>query len=141
MVLLDELNRFAPRNSSDPITRVIETVAAEMRSQGVILFGAQQQASLVAQRVIANCAVKAVGRSDTLELGSDVWKSLDRPARSLAAQLQADEKLVIQPNFREPMLVKVPFPAFALKREHQYHPPRAGPLDAGAWRSTVEAEF
>lgn len=142
VVLLDELNRFAPRNSSDPITQVIETVAAEMRSQGIILFGAQQQASLVAPRVIANCAVKAIGRSDTLELGSDVWRALDRPARTLAAQLQADEKLLIQPNFREPMLVKIPFPPFALKREHQDRPP-AGPTDppAGTWQAGVEADF
>jgi DNA helicase HerA-like ATPase len=143
VVLLDELNRFAPRNSSDPITQIIESVAAEMRSQGVILFGAQQQASLVAQRVIANCAVRAIGRSDTLELGSEVWKALDRSARSLAAQLQADEKLLIQPNFREPMLVKIPFPPFALKREHQHHvqPPVDTPPSSTNWQSTVEADF
>lgn len=143
VVLLDELNRFAPRNSSDPITHIIETVAAEMRSQGVLLFGAQQQASLVAQRVIANCAVRAIGRSDTLELGSDVWKALDRSARSMAAQLQADEKLLIQPNFREPMLVKIPFPPFALKREHQDHTPRPGdgPPPSANWQASVEADF
>jgi DNA helicase HerA-like ATPase len=142
VVVLDELNRFAPRNSADPITQIIETVAAEMRSQGVILLGAQQQASLVAQRVIANCAVKAIGRSDTLELGSDVWKALDRSARSLAAQLQADEKLLIQPNFREPMLVKIPFPPFALKLEHEDHAARPGEAPPAApWQSTVEADF
>jgi len=140
VVMLDELNRFAPRNSSDPITQIIETVAAEMRSQGVILLGAQQQASLVAQRVIANCAIKAIGRSDTLELGSDVWKALDRSARSTAAQLQADEKLLVQPNFREPMLAKIPFPPFALKKEHA-----AGasgpPTPKASWEQSVEADF
>jgi DNA helicase HerA-like ATPase len=52
LVMLDELNRFAPRGAGDPITRLIETVAAEMRSQGVILLGAQQQASPVSIRVV-----------------------------------------------------------------------------------------
>jgi DNA helicase HerA-like ATPase len=117
VVVLDELNRFAPKDSSDPITAIIETVAAEMRSQGVILLGAQQQASLVKPRVIANCAVKAIGRSDTVELRTDVWRFLDKSALSTAAQLQAEEKLLLQPNFREPMLAKIPFPPFALKRE------------------------
>ena len=106
----------------------------------MILLGAQQQASLVAQRVIANCAIKAIGRSDTLELGSEVWKALDRSARSTAAQLQADEKLLVQPNFREPMLAKIPFPPFALKKEHAIG---TGDVAATkvAWEESVEAPF
>jgi hypothetical protein len=114
IITLDELNRFAPKNGSDPITQLVESVAAEMRSQGVILFGAQQQASLVSPRVIENAAVRAVGRSGTLELGQDVWKFLGQSARNAASQLQPEEKLLYQPSFREPMLVKVPFPPFAL---------------------------
>jgi DNA helicase HerA-like ATPase len=114
LITLDELNRFAPKGGTDPITQQVERVAAEMRSQGVILLGAQQQASLVSPRVIENAAVRAVGRSGTLELGQDVWRFLGPSARSAAAQLQPDEKLLYQPSFREPMLVKIPFPPFAL---------------------------
>jgi DNA helicase HerA-like ATPase len=117
MVTLDELNRFAPRNTSDPITEKIEQVAAEMRSQGVILLGAQQQASLVSSRVIENAGIRAVGRSGTLELSADVWKFLGPSARSQAAQIQADEKLLVQPSFRAPMLAKIPYPPWALKKE------------------------
>lgn len=114
IITLDELNRFAPKNGSDPITQLVESVAAEMRSQGVILLGAQQQASLVSPRVIENAAVRAVGRSGTLELGQDVWKFLGQSARNASSQLQPEEKLLYQPSFREPMLVKVPAPPFAL---------------------------
>lgn len=114
LITLDELNRFAPKDSSDPITQKLETVASEGRSQGIILFGAQQQASLVKPRVIENAAVRAVGRSGTLELGTEVWKFLGSSARSAAAQLQPEEKLLYQPSFREPMLAKIPFPPFAL---------------------------
>jgi uncharacterized protein len=114
LITLDELNRFAPKGGTDPITQQVERVAAEMRSQGVILLGAQQQASLVSPRVIENSAVRAVGRSGTLELGQDVWRFLGPSARSAAAQLQPDEKLLYQPSFREPMLAKIPFPPFAL---------------------------
>lgn len=117
LITLDELNRFAPRGGSDPITAQIETVAAEMRSQGVILLGAQQQASLVSSRVIENSAIRAIGRSGTLELTQDVWRFLSPSARSAAAQLQPDEKMLYQPSFREPMLAKIPFPPFALNSE------------------------
>lgn len=122
LVALDELNRFAPRGSNDPITQLIETVAAEMRSQGIILLGAQQQASRVSEKVIENAAIRVLGRSGSLELSQSVWRFLSDGARRKAAGLRLDEKLVIQDNFREPMLVKVPFPAWALR-------PREAALD------------
>jgi len=114
LITLDELNRFAPKNSTDPITQQLELVAAEGRSQGIILFGAQQQASFVKPRIIENAAIRAVGRSGTLELSADVWKFLGPSARNAASQLLPEEKLLYQPSFREPMLVKIPFPPFAL---------------------------
>ena len=113
-ITLDELNRFAPREQSDAITKQMETVASEGRSQGIILFGAQQQASLVKTRVIENAAIRAVGRSGMQELSTEVWRFLGPSSKSAASQLQPDEKLIYQPGFREPMLVKIPFPPFAL---------------------------
>lgn len=118
VVTLDELNRFAPRGAHDPITQLIETVAAEMRSQGIILLGAQQQASKVSEKVIENAAIRVLGRTGTLELNATVWQFLSSSAKRKAANLSLNEKLVIQDNFREPMHVRVPFPAWAMnKRE------------------------
>jgi uncharacterized protein len=118
LITLDELNRFAPRESSDPITTLLETIASEGRSQGIILLGAQQQASLVKPRVIENAAVRAIGRSGTLELSAEIWKFLGPTNRAAAAQLQQEEKLLFQPSFREPMLAKIPFPPFALSENN-----------------------
>lgn len=130
LITLDELNRFAPRNSSDPITEQIEMVAAEGRSQGIILLGAQQQASLVSSRVIENSAIRAVGRSGTLELGHEVWRFLGESARRAASQLQPEDKLLYQPSFREPMLAKIPFPPFALSGGDAWHDPDSPPMPA-----------
>lgn len=121
-IALDELNRFAPKSGSDPITEMIERVAAEMRSQGIILLGAQQEASRVSPRVIENSAIRVVGRSGTLELSADVWKFLSPSARSQAAQLLETEKLIVQPSFRAPMLTKIPFPPWALRKEESASP-------------------
>jgi hypothetical protein len=131
VVALDELNRFAPAGGSDPITRMVEKVAAEMRSQGVILLGAQQEASGVAPRVIENCGIRAVGRSGTLELAADVWRGLDKAAKAQAAQLLETDKLLIQPSFRAPLLAKVPFPPWALRREESETPPASGMAPGG----------
>ncbi len=145
IVTLDELNKYAPKGSSDPITQKIEEVAAEMRSQGVILLGAQQQASLVSPRVIENASIRAVGRSGSLEMAAEVWRFLGDSGRSLAAQIQADEKLIVQPSFRAPMLAKVPYPPWALKKEdagQPYSPDgSAGSPMPSAKKSDVNAEW
>jgi len=117
VVTLDELNRFAPRGARDPITQLVELVAAEMRSQGIILLGAQQQASKVSEKVIENAAIRALGRSGGMELDSPAWSFLSESARLKAQSLELDEKLVIQDNFREPMHVRVPFPTWAMNRQ------------------------
>jgi hypothetical protein len=128
VIALDELNRFAPKGGSDPITEMVERVAAEMRSQGIILLGAQQEASRVSPRVIENSAVRAVGRSGTLELSAEVWKFLGQAAKNQAAQLMEDEKLIVQPSFRAPMLAKIPFPPWALRKEESMSPPASHPV-------------
>ena len=112
LVALDELNRFAPRGSKDPITKLIETVAAEMRSQGIILLGAQQQASKVSDRVIENASIRVLGRSGSLELSQSVWRSLSKGAQRKATELAVNEKMIIQDN--EPMYVRVPLPPWAM---------------------------
>jgi hypothetical protein len=131
LVTLDELNRFAPRGAKDPVTRLVEHVAAEMRSQGIILFGAQQQASMVSARVIENAGLRVLGKTGSLELGEKVWKFLSPAARGKAMQLSPDEKLLIQDSFREPMLVRIPFPPWALRRQEAVLAPAltAGDLD------------
>ena len=143
VVTLDELNRFAPKDTKDPITKKVVEVAAEMRSQGVILLGAQQQASLVAPQVIENAAVRAVGRSGALEMRADVWRFLGDAGRDQASRLSAEEKLLVLPSFRAPMLAKIPYPPWALKKEDaagRYDPAAPGGV-AVARKPDVAAEF
>jgi DNA helicase HerA-like ATPase len=118
-------------------------VAAEMRSQGVILLGAQQQASLVSPKVVENASIRAVGRSGPLELSSEVWKVLEPASRSQAGQLGSDEKLLLQPSFRAPMLAKIPYPPWALRKEDVDATIDDGePVEGGGGKmSRREAEF
>jgi uncharacterized protein len=116
IIVLDELNRFAPRSGNDPITRLMEEVATERRSQGIILFGAQQFASEVSTKVVESASVRVLGRTGPAELSDQVWHAWSQIARRQSSQLRPNEKLVTQPTFRAPMLVNMPFPAWAMRR-------------------------
>jgi len=123
LLILDELNRFAPRNSSDAITQLIERIASEMRSQGIILLGAQQLASQVSTKIIENASIRVLGRTGPGELQDRVWQAWDASVRRQASMLKVDEKLVMQPTFSYPLFVKIPFPAWAMRREDIAPPP------------------
>ncbi|HUD79130.1 MAG TPA: ATP-binding protein, partial [Streptosporangiaceae bacterium] len=66
-VVLDELNKYAPREGWSPLKEVLLDIAERGRSLGLILIGAQQTASEVERRVVANSAIRVVGRLDTAE--------------------------------------------------------------------------
>lgn len=133
LFLIDELNRFAPKGARDPITQLVETVAAELRSRGVILLGAQQQASLVSPRVVENAAIRILGRTGGHELSHDVFSFLrDQGLRDLVEQLEAADKVVNQPSFRAPMNVRVPRPPWAMRKQEASVEPPEFLSEAGA---------
>ena len=78
LVVIDELNRYAPRGASDAITKLFEYVASQMRSRGIILFGAQQQGSRVSEVVIENSQTRVLGRSGGQELADSIWRGFSR---------------------------------------------------------------
>jgi DNA helicase HerA-like ATPase len=118
IIVLDELNRFAPRGSRDEVSKLFEHVAAQLRSQGVILFGAQQKASNIAPLVWENASTKALGRTGAVELSADMWRqALPASTRSRAASLGPSEKIIIQDVFSYPMLTNIPFTPWATRKD------------------------
>jgi len=84
VIVLDELNRFAPKGSRDEVTKLFEHVAAQLRSQGILLFGAQQKASSIAPLVWENAATKVLGRTGAVELSAEIWGNCCHPSPALA---------------------------------------------------------
>jgi DNA helicase HerA-like ATPase len=66
-LVLDELNKYAPAQGDSPIKDILLDVAERGRSLGIILIGAQQAASEVERRVIANSSIRVAGRLDLAE--------------------------------------------------------------------------
>ncbi|MEQ1569135.1 MAG: ATP-binding protein [Myxococcota bacterium] len=116
LIVLDELNKYAPRTGWSPIQDVLLDVAERGRSLGVVLVGAQQTASEVERRVVANAAVRVVGRLDAAEAGRAEYGWLGGPARDRAAILRPGTMILSQPEWPSPVLVTFPFPAWATRR-------------------------
>lgn len=121
VLMLDELNQYAGRDNRDEVARLFEHVAAQLRSQGIILFGAQQKASDVIELVFENCATKVLGNTGSGEIGQSIWtRELSADVRTRALQLQKNEKIVLQDGFRYPMALRFPLNPWATKaREAQ----------------------
>jgi hypothetical protein len=115
LVVLDELNKYAPRDSSSPIKEILLDVAERGRSLGIILVGAQQTASEVERRVVANSAIRVVGRLDPAEARRDEYGFLPSVARQRATILKPGSMYLAQPRLPVPLLVEFPFPSWATR--------------------------
>ena len=114
-VVLDELNKYAPRDGSSPIKEILLDVAERGRSLGIILIGAQQTASEVERRIVANSAVRVVGRLDPAEATRPEYGFLTGVARQRATILRPGSMFVTQPELPVPLLVTFPFPSWATR--------------------------
>ncbi|MEO8360172.1 MAG: ATP-binding protein [Vicinamibacteria bacterium] len=115
-VVLDELNKYAPRSGWSPIQDVLLDIAERGRSLGVCLFGAQQTASEVERRIVANAAMKVVGRLDAAEAERGEYGFLTRVARQRATMLSPGSMIVTQPEIPTPVLLKFPFPSWVTRQ-------------------------
>ncbi|MGH3664877.1 MAG: ATP-binding protein, partial [Egibacteraceae bacterium] len=114
-VVLDELNKYAPREGSSPIKEILLDVAERGRSLGIVLIGAQQTASEVERRVIANSAIRVVGRLDAAEAGRDEYGFLPIVQRQRATILKPGTMLLSQPELPIPLVAQFPFPSWATR--------------------------
>lgn len=116
-LVLDELNKYAPREGWSPIKEVILDIAERGRSLGVILVGAQQTASEIERRVTANAAFRVAGRLDAAEASRGEYGFLTDAAKARASILKPGTMFLHQPEIPVPLLVQFPFPAWATRKD------------------------
>ncbi len=132
-VVLDELNKYAPKDGSSPIKEVLLDIAERGRSLGVVLIGAQQTASEVERRIVANSAVRVVGRLDPAEASRPEYGFLPPVQRARALIAKPGTMFVAQPEIPVPLVVEFPFPAWATR------PAEAGAAPSATLRSITQA--
>jgi len=121
-VMLDELNKYAPREGDSPIKQILLDVAERGRSLGVILIGAQQTASEVERRITANCSIRVAGRLDSAEAARPEYGYLPPAQRQRATLAKPGTMFVSQPDIPVPLAIEFPFPAWATR-----------PAEKGQW--------
>jgi hypothetical protein len=126
-VVLDELNKYAPREGDSPIKQILLDVAERGRSLGVILIGAQQTASEVERRILANCAIRVAGRLDAAEAERPEYGYLPPAQRARAMIAKPGTMFIAQPDIPVPLAVDFPFPAWATR-----------PSERGTWSGIDE---
>lgn len=124
-VVLDELNKYAPREGSSPIKEILLDVAERGRSLGIVLIGAQQTASEVERRIVANSSIRVVGRLDSAEAGRGEYGFLPAVQRQRATIIKPGTMLVSQPELPIPLVAQFPFPAWATRASEAGANPRA----------------
>lgn len=114
-VVLDELNKYAPREGTSPIKELLLDVAERGRSLGIILIGAQQTASEVERRVVSNSAIRVVGRLDSAEASRGEYGWLPPVQRQRSTIIKPGTMIISQPQLPVPVVVEFPFPAWATR--------------------------
>jgi DNA helicase HerA-like ATPase len=125
-VVLDELNKYAPRDGTSPIKETLLDVAERGRSLGIILIGAEQTASEVERRIIANSAIRVVGRLDTAEAARDEYGFLPAIHRQRATIVKPGTMILSQPELPVPLVTQFPFPSWATRRSEALTPIASG---------------
>ena len=123
--MIDELNKYAPREGSSPIKEVLLDIAERGRSLGIILIGAQQTASEVERRIVSNSSIKVVGRLDPAEAGRPEYGFLPATQRARATLAKPGTMFISQPEIPVPLVVEFPFPAWATRQSEAASVPAA----------------
>jgi DNA helicase HerA-like ATPase len=105
---------------------MIVDIAERGRSLGIVLIGAQQTASEVEPRVVANASLRVVGRLDTAEAERAEYGFLGAAGRARASILKQGSMIVLQPEVPAPVLLRFPFPAWATRRGEVAAPAAGG---------------
>jgi len=117
VVVLDELNKYAPRDGQSPIKDMLIDIAQRGRSLGVLLVGAQQTASRVAPEVLENAALRVTGRLDAAEAERSEYGWMLPSTRARARLLKPGTMVISQPSIPVPLVVDFPFPPWATRKE------------------------
>lgn len=131
-IVLDELNRYAPRSGWSPIKEMLLNIAERGRSMGLILLGAQQTASEVEKRVVSNAALRVNGRLDGAEASAREYDYLRGNFRQRSLILRPGSMIIQQPELPSPLMVNVPWPAWAT---------RASEVDKSEAKNKAKAEL
>lgn len=114
VIFIDELNKYASKDipKGSPILRRILDVTERGRSDGLILFAAEQFRSNIVPRVTGNCSTHAYGRTNSIETGTGDYGSLPATYKNMLTRLEQGDYLIQNPIFRSLLKIHFPMPIY-----------------------------
>ncbi|GHS93752.1 ATPase [Bacteroidia bacterium] len=113
IIFIDELNKYASsdvRNS--PILKQIIDISERGRTQGIVLFSAEQFKSAIHDRVTGNCSTHAYGRTNAIEVSKKDYQFIPQVYKGMMTRLIQGQYLLQNPVFRSLLNIKFPMPLY-----------------------------
>lgn len=115
--IMDELNKFAPREARvGPIAGIksmVDEMAERGRSIGTIQFGIQQYPSMISDSVTGNVATFVYSRMKATELTASLYRGLVPETKQIIQRLQKGYAVADHDTFSYPVVIRYPRPPCA----------------------------
>lgn len=116
VIFVDELNKFAPISAGKEkaVEKILEEIAERGRTEGTILFSAEQFRSSVDPNITGNCSTSLYGRTNAMELANSIYKNIPPSCQMMMTNLKPGESVLFSPELVSFVKVKFPYPAYRL---------------------------
>jgi len=114
IIFVDELNKYASGNTpkNSPVLKNLLDITERGRSEGTILFSAEQFKSDIHDRVQGNCSTHVYGRTNDIEISKPSYKYLQPTFKNMMTRLDKGELIVQHSIFKTLLKIKFPYPSY-----------------------------
>lgn len=114
IIFVDELNKYAPSTSSknSPLLANLLDITERGRSEGVVLFSAEQFRSAIHERIKGNCGTNVYGRTNAIEVSRPDYKFVPAVYANMMTRLKKGDLIIHHPVFKTLLKIHFPFPSY-----------------------------
>ena len=114
LIFVDELNKYAPSTSSknSPLLANLLDITERGRSEGVVLFSAEQFRSAIHDRIKGNCGTNVYGRTNAIEVSRPDYKFVPSVYANMMTRLKKGDLIIHHPVFKTLLKIEFPYPSY-----------------------------
>lgn len=114
IIFVDELNKYAPSTSSknSPLLSNLLDITERGRSEGVVLFSAEQFRSAIHDRIKGNCGTNVYGRTNAIEVSRPDYKFVPTVYANMMTRLKKGDLVLHHPVFKTLLKIQFPYPSY-----------------------------
>lgn len=114
IIFVDELNKYAPAGSGkhSPLLANLLDITERGRSEGVILFAAEQFRSAVHERIKGNSGTNVYGRTNAIEISKPDYRYVPKVYSNMMTRLSKGDLIIQHPVFKTMLKIEFPYPSY-----------------------------